>query len=1838
MSPTELVRRNPRPAAFAGVVVLLLAVVVPVRLTLVRSLAAPVVTVNSTADVGDLAPGDGACDTGGLVGADAECTLRAALEEANVPAGGVDTIEFDVPTGDPGRVGDVVTFTPTTPLPTLAVPMTIDGRSQANWVDDPIVAIDGTTLPGPLLDVDGGSTSLFALALHGGAGVAVDLDTAGADVVRSTWVGLLPDGVTVDAPGGDAIRVGAGATGTELGGTGAGEGLRIAAAGGHGVRVLADGTSLVASVVGLAADGTAVGVTGDGVHVDGALGVAVLDSTVTASGGDGVRVVGGADDVAVVGTVVVANGGLGVDLGGDGVTPNDAGDTDGGDNQLLNHPVVVGTAPGVVRVELDVPGGTHTIEVFANPVGTDPSGAGEGEVPVGGAVVSHPGGAPAVYDVPAPLVAAGDVLTALVTEGAGPYGATSEFSPAVTAELAVVNDGGDAGDAAPGDGVCSTGGTNVDGAVACTLRAALEEAAASAVDGVGFAVPGGDPSMAGGVVTLTPGADLPPVPAGTVVDATTQTGWSGAPVVAIDAAGTTTAGLLVPGAGSEVRGLAVHGGPGHGLLVTGDDVRVEDTWVGLLPDGSTVDGVGGDGVRVDGAARVVVDGGAVHGSAGNGVTVAGAADDVAVVATTVVGSGGIAIDLGDDGPTPNDPLDADTGPNELLNAAVPAVATPDEVVFDLDVPPGDYRVDLFRNPDGGDGLEEFVATTTVSPSLPGTSSHAFTGLTLAEDDVVTLLVTEDTAGVPGSTSEVSAPIVADDHVALVNDTGDGADLLTADGVCSTGGTNAVGDPACTLRAAIQQANATPRIVAIRFEVPGADTGNVGGVVTITPGSDLPPLTAAVELDATTQPGWSADPVVAVDGRSTTATVLTVAGNGSSVSGLALHGGDGDGLRVTGDDVTVTGTWVGLLPDGTTLDGVTGDGVVADGAVGVLLQDGTVRGSGGAGVVVRGAADDVAVVGTTTADNAGLGIDLGDDGVTPNDAGDGDGGPNQRLNHPVVTALSEATGTVTLQVSLDAPAGPYLLQVHTAAQPDPAGAGEGEVLVHSASVVNPAGVGTHVLSFPGDLSRSFTVTATEETGPGSWGATSEYSGTATRPVANPDPGRVPAVAAAAGALSHWRLGEPAGDATLDLGPVGADGTARGGPTRGVAGALTGDDDTATAFDGTDDAVVVPHDPAFLVDEGTVVAWVRPDVLGADRTLVAKDATGFGDGGHLELRLRADGSVAVDLGTTSGTTTVTTAAGVVGVGAWHHVATTFGPRGLELWVDGRRLAADTTATTGWGTSGGGAVGNTEPITLGASQRSATQGTADVLDRFLDGRLDEVVLLGTQVDGATITALAGAARQDRWVTTGPPLAVAAGAGVLANDHDADGDALTAALVTGPSSAAAFALQPDGSFSYTPTAGFAGTDTFTYAVDDGTTTSAPATATVQVAPTPRNRTVDDSTGNGHTGEALGGMTSGDGVTGVAGGAFDLDGSDDRVRIDNLDVVGDRLTLSAWVDPDTLGTDPVVLAKAVGVADADVRWRLLVADVSAATGRPAGSVRTTGGLATATASATVDVADGWVHVAARYDGAAVTLFVDGVAVATAPQAGNVPTNPSVPATIGAGPAGGRAFDGRVDEVRVSHVARSDAWLAAEHATQEVGGAAVAIGAVESAPSAGWTTDTAQARSGTASARAPSGVLRSWLTLDGLAEAGLEASAWWRVDDLAGLDLGQGVRAGDAGGAGPVQQDETGLGGPAGWDLGQVDGGRSQLVLPPGGQTPAADAWQRVVVRIDPLGALSATADGVDVPTSGAAPGGLLPLGTFGLRLEQLPAGTSWWVDDLRVRRYVTPEPVAELRRTELAP
>lgn len=121
------------------------------------------------------------------------------------------------------------------------------------------------------------------------------------------------------------------------------------------------------------------------------------------------------------------NGGLGIDLGGDGVTPNHKG-TAVGPNQFQNYPVLtsVRLTPGgtTVQFTLDSPPGSYTVQFFSDPQ-ADPSGYGQGRQFIGLAQINVSTTPAMVYTTQLQRVTAGNVVTATATDNAGN---TSEFA------------------------------------------------------------------------------------------------------------------------------------------------------------------------------------------------------------------------------------------------------------------------------------------------------------------------------------------------------------------------------------------------------------------------------------------------------------------------------------------------------------------------------------------------------------------------------------------------------------------------------------------------------------------------------------------------------------------------------------------------------------------------------------------------------------------------------------------------------------------------------------------------------------------------------------------------------------------------------------------------------------------------------------------------------------------------------------------------------------------------------------------------------------------------------------------------------------------------------------------------------------------------------------------------------------------------------------------------------------------------------------------------------------------------------------------------------------------
>ncbi|RMG53069.1 MAG: hypothetical protein D6723_07770 [Acidobacteria bacterium] len=136
--------------------------------------------------------------------------------------------------------------------------------------------------------------------------------------------------------------------------------------------------------------------------------------------------------VTISGNSIFDNGQLGIDLSGDGVTPNDAGDSDTGANALQNFPTLTSaTNSSSTTIEGTLNSISNTsfvIEFFSN-AACDPSNHGEGEHFLGSTTVSTDESGDASFMVTlAETVPTGHFITATATD---PDGNTSEFSPCI---------------------------------------------------------------------------------------------------------------------------------------------------------------------------------------------------------------------------------------------------------------------------------------------------------------------------------------------------------------------------------------------------------------------------------------------------------------------------------------------------------------------------------------------------------------------------------------------------------------------------------------------------------------------------------------------------------------------------------------------------------------------------------------------------------------------------------------------------------------------------------------------------------------------------------------------------------------------------------------------------------------------------------------------------------------------------------------------------------------------------------------------------------------------------------------------------------------------------------------------------------------------------------------------------------------------------------------------------------------------------------------------------------------------------------------------------------------
>ena len=565
-----------------------------------------------------------------IVGTDADGTNNTL--EGNVISGNINQgIPLQGVGTDSNRVAG--NYIGTDPSGTAAVPNG-NGISVALGASNNTI---GGTVTAARNIISGNNTSGVVVGAGNAVGNVVQgnfigLNAAGTGALPNADVGLLISDTPANVVGGnvsaaanvisgntgDGVEVqGSNASGNILQGNLIGEnaaGDAVVGNRGAGVRLFLSAHDN--TIGGVPGDGnTIVGNGSQGIVIDSnAANNVVQSNTIKSNGGAGVAVISASSGNSIRGNSIVSNGDLGIDLGDDGVIPNDNADGDSGPNDLqnfpiLNYAVVSGTGTILSGSLNSTPSTTFDIDIYRNPASTgpDPSGFGEGAIYVGSTTVNTDIFGNANFNLTDITGAhTGDTYAATAT-GSSPPQDTSEFSQDVVAqpESTVVNNA----DNGPG-----------------SLRNAINFANANPGTTISFSIPTSDPGFDGSEFILSPFSELPHITANnTVIDGYTQPGASPNALsggnnavlkIWIDGDGSSFSGLTLEDCSNcVVRGLAI-GDFGDGITI--DDTAapapttnnfIQGCFIGVAPDGFHVAANENSGITIKQGAQNNVIGG-----------------------------------------------------------------------------------------------------------------------------------------------------------------------------------------------------------------------------------------------------------------------------------------------------------------------------------------------------------------------------------------------------------------------------------------------------------------------------------------------------------------------------------------------------------------------------------------------------------------------------------------------------------------------------------------------------------------------------------------------------------------------------------------------------------------------------------------------------------------------------------------------------------------------------------------------------------------------------------------------------------------------------------------------------------------------------------------------------------------------------------------------------------------------------------------------------------------------------------------------------------------------------
>ena len=1103
----------------------------------------PVVyTVNSTGDGQDADVFNSVCETAPGNGV---CTFRAAIEQANA-TGDKDTIAFDIPNTDPDYSGfGTYEIEPLSALPVIGNPVIIDGRTQPEFVDRPVILLCGISA-GALVDglrITSGNTEVRGLVISRFGIVSgsdgIEIQGAGNNIIEGNYIGVnaAPSAAPLpDLPcGGDVPKV----TGTEtdpdnvpgngdewgnagsgvfingspnntIGGTSATSvgactgACNILSGGGRGAAAFNDANGVEISgdgAIGNVVLGNHIGIDAGGGPEFGPFCADDIDSDSDNSINDGCPQAGATPEAGLqcannlnndAGDDALVNDGCPSIIAG----PKDFGNKNDGVNiYAASNNTIGGTQPAARNTistndsaGLEISGGPEAGIACSSGVDNDNDLAVNDGCPQAGTAAESGGGcANAISDdddngdtvingldavndgCPGVKVASGNHVEGNFI-GATPDGQNIPPPPASKPPHGVLIDG------APGNTIGGTTGTTEGGPCsgACNIVSG---------NSVGLQIQG-----AGATGNVVAGSYF-----GLNITGLLDMGNLSSGLVITSGASNNTVGGTAAGAGNVISGNNLHGleinSGSTGNMVQGNFIGVNAPGSGELFNGQPGSAATGRGVRINVASGNTI-GGSVAGRnviSGNvryGVEIVGATAAANVVQSNYIGTsaagssaignwhGGLLVDG-----APNTQIGGSTaGQGNVIsgNGQASQIFVAQGVVILGTGAAGTKVEGNFIGTDSSGGGP--VANLGIGLLIVGSPNNTVGGTAAAARNVISGNgihgVEIDSVASTGNKVQGNYIGLDTNGGAAVGNGGDG--IFISDSAGNTVGGTAGG-----------AANVVSGNGSMGIEILGVASssnlvqGNFIGTDS-SGGVDLGNSQHGVFING------APDNIVGGTGNGAR---NVIAGNGT---GVFIQGGAATGNEVLGNFVGTNAT--GTVDVGNTFDGIRLGGSASNNVIGGPNPSdaNVIAYNGGDGVVIDATGGSGnRIQRSTIFSNGGLGIDLFPNGVTANDVGDADTGPNNLQNYPDLTsANSTLSGTSITGTLNSSPNTMYSIYFFSDITCDPSGYGEGRTFIGSANITTDgtgnAGIN---LTVPGIAANGHVVNATA-TDPA--GNTSEFS--------------------------------------------------------------------------------------------------------------------------------------------------------------------------------------------------------------------------------------------------------------------------------------------------------------------------------------------------------------------------------------------------------------------------------------------------------------------------------------------------------------------------------------------------------------------------------------------------------------------------------------------------------------------------------------------------------------------------------------------------------------------------